>query len=189
MTKVDTTKYSNLTEAIKSGTPIDFKKLDLSKAVLVNMECEVDYSVYLKIRLGEGLPDESSSWQLLDEGFINGIFVEDREVYMYWNGVSGKSIWVYGDIPLIPEKSPRLVDFRNTIDGEPTDDDLKRLDGKTVYFSHPDHGKLAVKLVYKNKTSNITVDTEECKYPLHILLTYAFTNSKGWRLLVEDNHD
>lgn len=189
MTKVDTTKYSNLTKAISNGKPIDFRKLDGRKAVLVDGEGGVVYYVYLE-RYSEGrLPYRSEAWRMLDEHFARGIFVEDSESYRYWYGRSGESIWVYGDIPLIPEKTPRLIDFRDTINGEPTDEDLKRLDGKTAYLNHPEHGNLKVKLVYKNQTSGITVDTEVGRYPLHILLTYAYTNDKGWKLLVEENND
>lgn len=189
MPKVDTTKYSNLTEAIGNGKPIDFMGLDKRNAVLVNGRGQIAYHVILDRVLGEYRPDTAKAWRMWDKGYVSSVTVSDVDAFCYWNGKAGSSVWVYGDIPVIPEKSPRLVDFRSTINGEPTDEDIKRLDGKTAYLSHQDHGNLAVKLVYKNQTSGITVDVSEGRYPLQIILTYAFTNSKGWKLLVEENHD
>lgn len=185
MTKVDTTKYSNLTEAISNGEPIDFKKLDGRKAVLVDERNKVKRWVYLEKNLLKGKMSSGCAWVVWDSRYSHDT-VEDRYFHSFWNNDYGRSIWVYGDIPLIQEKSPRLVNFLDTVDNEPTDKDLKNLDGNTAYLFHQDHGKLEVKLVYKNPTSGITIDTGEGRYPLHILLTYAFTNSKGWKLLVEE---
>lgn len=188
MPKVDTTKYSNLTKAISNGMPIDFRKLDGRKAVLVDSDGTVLEHVFLERVPLKGCITSAFSWIGSNRSYYKET-VLDEYFRSFWYSENDRSVWVYGDIPLIPEKTPRLIDFRDTINGEPTDEDLKRLDGKTVYLSHPDHGKLEVKLVYKNQTSGITVDTEDGRHPLQILLTYAYTNDKGWKLLVEENND
>lgn len=188
MTKVDTTKYSNLTKALSNEKPIDFRKLDGRKAVLVDENSKVKRLVYLERNLLKGRMSSGCAWVAWDSRY-NHYTVEEKYFHSFWNNDYGRSIWVYGDIPLIPEKSPRLVNFLDSVDNEPTDEDLNNLDGKTVYLVHAEHGELKVKVVYKNPTSSITIDTGESRYPLHILLTYAFTESKGWRLLVEEIND
>lgn len=188
MEQVDKTKYSNLTEAILNGEPIDFRKLEGRKSLLLNYYGAVSHEVVLSKYSNDFPPYDPRAYVAWDcDTNVNTVY--KLVLTKSWCGINGYSLWIYGDIPLIPEKAPRLVDYRDTINGELTDEDLKNLDGKTVYLSHPEHGNLKVKLVYKNQTSGITVDTEVGRYPLHILLTYAYTNDKGWKLLVEENND
>lgn len=85
--------YSNLTEAIKAGDPIDWEKLDGKKVQCVNPEVGELRGVLVRNSRLE--PDTPDAWWD-EEGTASYI----NALYDGWNGNDGWSLYIEGDIPM-----------------------------------------------------------------------------------------
>lgn len=93
--------YSNLTEAIESGPPIDWERLDGLKVQCVKPELgalrgKLDRDICSPI-------DDAHGWW--DSG-MDGIYIEAFD--SAWCGRYGWTLWVEGDIPLIRKTADEL---------------------------------------------------------------------------------
>lgn len=93
--------YSNLTEAIKDGDPIDWEKLDGLKLQCVNPDMGGLHWKLVRNKLRPA--DIPAGWRR--EG-ANNLHVT---AFVYsWTGSYGWSLWVEGDIPLIRKTADQL---------------------------------------------------------------------------------
>lgn len=93
--------YSNLTEAIESGPPIDYEKLDGLKVLCVNPD--VGNLRGVLTRRGRLKPDSSDAWWDDDStaSYINAL-------YDGWRGKEGWTLWVEGEVPLRRKTADQL---------------------------------------------------------------------------------
>ena len=91
--------YSNLTEAIKAGEPIDWERLDGLKA-----QCVQPGSGSLSGKLVRDdcfLANNGSGWKVHGMG-------ADYLTVTAWYGEDGWSLWIEGDIPLVRKTADQL---------------------------------------------------------------------------------
>lgn len=108
--------FSNLTEAIKAGDPIDYEKLDGLKVQCVNPDVGTIRGT-LK-RDPDCLPDICGAWwgMSMDDAYINALVDA-------WHGQSGWTLWVEGEIPLRRKTADQLpvgTYFRGEVPGYST---------------------------------------------------------------------
>ena len=93
--------YSNLTEAISAGEPIDWERLDGRKAkcvssdgVTVTYKLERDPAYLLEVFEGWYTSDSARAWEVsLEES---------------WNGETGWALWIEGEVPLRRKTADQL---------------------------------------------------------------------------------
>lgn len=95
------TGYSNLTEAIEAGEPIDWEKLDGLKVQCVNPDVGTNRG---KLGRNETYTSERSAgwfYKSMDKTYV-------RSLIDAWHGAKGWTLWVEGEIPLIRKTADQL---------------------------------------------------------------------------------
>lgn len=93
--------YSNLTEAIESGPPIDWEKLDRLKVQCV--KSGVGAVVGITVRDVCFSTREAKGWWTTD---MDDIYIE--AFGSAWNGTGDWTLWIEGDIPLVRKTADQL---------------------------------------------------------------------------------
>ena len=93
--------YSNLTEAIESGPPIDWEKLDRLKVQCV--KSGVGAVVGITVRNVCFSTREAKGWWATD---MDDIYIE--AFGSAWNGTGDWTLWIEGEIPLIRKTADQL---------------------------------------------------------------------------------
>lgn len=93
--------YSNLTEAISAGEPIDYEKLDGKKVQCVHSEMGTLHRTLKRDTLRP--PGVPTSWLDGDKGRSYSYALIDA-----WRGENGWTLYVEGDIPLIRKTADQL---------------------------------------------------------------------------------
>ena len=128
--------FSNLTEAIKAGDPIDYEKLDGLNVHCVNPDVGGLHWKLVRNKLRPA--DIPAGWRREDANNLN------VTAFVYsWTGSYGWSLWIEGEIPLVRKTADQLevgtyflgelggrsIDFMYV--GRPIDTDKE----KTIYYA------------------------------------------------------
>ena len=93
--------YSNLTDAISTGEPIDYEKLDGFKVQLVHPEMGTLHGTLKRDK--RCAPDSFYGWW---DGETDCVYA--RALCPAWDGQNGWSLWVEGEIPLHRKTADQL---------------------------------------------------------------------------------